>query len=68
MCKICRAELPTMPSNHALEKTSLTIHPVHGTQLEALEPREIARLDIMAYLDPASDPGSKPQRLGATNC
>ena len=21
----------------------------------------------MAYLDPASDPGSKPQRLGATN-
>ena len=26
------------------------------------------RLDIMAYLDPASNPGSKPQRLGATNC
>ena len=24
-------------------------------------------LDIMAYLDPASNPGSKPQRLGATN-
>ena len=22
----------------------------------------------MAYLDPASNPGSKPQRLGATNC
>ena len=22
----------------------------------------------MAYLDPASNPGSKPQRLGPTNC
>jgi hypothetical protein len=22
----------------------------------------------MAYLDPALNPGSKPQRLGATNC
>ena len=22
----------------------------------------------MAYLDPTSNPGSKPQRLGATNC
>ena len=22
----------------------------------------------MAYLDPASNPGSMPQRLGATNC
>ena len=22
----------------------------------------------MAYLDPVSNPGSKPQRLGATNC
>ena len=22
----------------------------------------------MAYLDPASNPGSKPKRLGATNC
>ena len=22
----------------------------------------------MAYLDPASNPGSKPQRLGAANC
>jgi hypothetical protein len=22
----------------------------------------------MAYLDPASNPGSKPQRLGAINC
>ena len=30
--------------------------------------REITRLDIMAYIDPASNPGSKPQRLGATNC
>ena len=30
--------------------------------------RDITRLDIMAYLDPASNPGSKPQRLGATNC
>ena len=30
--------------------------------------REITRLDIMAYLDPASNPGSKPQRLGVTNC
>ena len=29
---------------------------------------EITRLDILAYLDPASNPGSKPQRLGATNC
>ena len=29
--------------------------------------REITRLDLMAYLDPASNPGSKPQRLGATN-
>jgi hypothetical protein len=24
-------------------------------------------LDIMAYLDPASNPGSEPPRLGATN-
>ena len=30
--------------------------------------REITRLDIMAYLDPASNPRSKPQRLCATNC
>ena len=30
--------------------------------------REITRLDIMAYLDPATNPGSKPKRLGATNC
>ena len=29
--------------------------------------REITRLDIMDYLDPASNSGSKPQRLGATN-
>ena len=26
------------------------------------------RLDLMAYLDPASNPRSKPQRLCATNC
>ena len=30
--------------------------------------REITRLDIMASLDPALNPGSKPQRLDATNC
>ena len=30
--------------------------------------REITRLDIMAYLDPAFNPGSKPQRLGVTSC
>jgi hypothetical protein len=29
--------------------------------------RDIIRLDIMTYLDPASNTGSKPQRLGATN-
>ena len=29
--------------------------------------REITRLNIMAYLDPASNPGSKSQRLGAKN-
>ena len=29
--------------------------------------REIIRLNIMVYLDPTSDLGSKPQRLGATN-
>jgi hypothetical protein len=26
------------------------------------------RLDIMAYLDPATNLGSKPQRLGVINC
>ena len=31
-------------------------------------PREITRLDLMAYLDPASNPRSEPQRLFATNC
>ena len=30
--------------------------------------REITRLDIMAYLVPATNPRSKPQRLCATNC
>ena len=30
--------------------------------------REYTRLDIMAYLDPASNPRSKPKRLGAANC
>ena len=34
---------------------------------KALE-RLLGRIYIMAYLDPASNPGSKPQRLGATNC
>ena len=29
--------------------------------------REITRLDIMTYLDPASNPGSKPQRFDPTN-
>ena len=29
---------------------------------------EITRLDIMASLDPALNPGSKPQRSGAKNC
>ena len=29
---------------------------------------KITKLDIMAYLDPASNPRSKPQRLCATNC
>ena len=29
---------------------------------------EITRLDIMAYLEPASNFGSKPQRLDAANC
>ena len=29
---------------------------------------EITRLDIMAYLDPASTPGSKPQRFSVKNC
>ena len=33
-----------------------------------IETREITRLDIMAYLDPASNPRSKLQRLCATNC
>ena len=30
--------------------------------------RGISRLDIMAYFDLASNPGSKPQRLSDTNC
>ena len=30
--------------------------------------REITRLEMMAYLDPASNPGSKPERFGVTNC
>ena len=30
--------------------------------------REITRLDLMAYLNPAFNPRSKPQRLCATNC
>ena len=34
-------------------------------QVKALEK---TRLDIMAYLDPASNPGSKSQGLGVTNC
>ena len=29
--------------------------------------REITRLDIMAYLDSASNPGSKPQRFNVKN-
>ena len=36
-------------------------------KVKALE-RLLLRLDIMAYLDPASNPGSMPQRLAATNC
>ena len=30
--------------------------------------RRITRLNIMTYIDSASNPGSKQQRLGATNC
>ena len=30
--------------------------------------REITRLDLMAFLDPASNPRWKPQRMCATNC
>jgi hypothetical protein len=30
--------------------------------------REITRLDITSYHDPAANLGSKPQNLGATNC
>jgi hypothetical protein len=30
--------------------------------------REITRLDIMAYLDTASNPGSKPKRFSVKNC
>ena len=29
--------------------------------------KEITRLDIMAYPDPASNPGSKPQRFSVKN-
>ena len=28
----------------------------------------MTRLDIMPYLDPASDPGSTPQRFSVKNC
>ena len=31
-------------------------------------PKEMTRLDIMAYVDPASNHGSKPQRLSDKNC
>ena len=34
----------------------------------ALGTRVITRLDLMAYLGPASNPRSKSQRLCATNC
>ena len=44
-----------------LAKSIFSMHFSRGT-------REITRLDIMAYLDPASNPRSKPQRLCATNC
>ena len=30
--------------------------------------REITRLDIMAYLNPTCNPGSKPQRFRVKNC
>ena len=38
-------------------------------KISSVKPKalEITRLDIMAYLDPASNPRSKQQRLCATN-
>ena len=44
-----------------LAKSIFSMHFSRGT-------REITRLDIMAYFDPASNPGSKPQRLSDKNC
>ena len=43
-----------------LAKSIFSMHFSRGT-------REITRLDIMAYFDPASNPGSKPQRLSDEN-
>ena len=43
-----------------LAKSIFSMHFSRGT-------REITRLDIIAYFDPASSPGSKPQRLSDEN-
>ena len=43
-----------------LAKSIFSMHFSRGT-------REITRLDIMAYFDPASNLGSKPQRLRDEN-